>query len=190
MSEFIDPEELPFTIDEVVSAGLLFLSVEAAQELARVLVDVGPGMIASREERRARWRDSGVVEAHWMPLNAWSYPDELLPALASLSRDAEMRAVFLMEARWQSRYRMVVTRMQSEALERAGLMPGREEMVRRATEDAVSVKDKRRLKSGLIIQGPKPPLPSTEMVRAAHTALAAERERWTADIARFRGRSA
>jgi hypothetical protein len=119
-------------------------------------------------------------------MGALGYPKELLPALASLSTDAEARALFLKEEAWRSVYRMVVARMQRQALEISGAMPSREEIIRRATEAAISKKDKQLLKQGLAFQGPPPPLPTTAMVSAAHAAVAAERAQWYAEVARFR----
>lgn len=190
MSEFVDPEELPFTEDELFEAGCLFISAEAARELARCLAELGPGLSEAREQRRAQWRASGVVDAHWMPLHAWVYPDELLPALASLSADAEARALFLKEDSWRGLYRRVISRMQQDALELSGAMPSREEIIRRAAEAAVTKKDKRLLKQGLVFQGPPPPLSTTAMVKAAHDALAAERAKWYAAVERYRGKRA
>ena len=188
MTDFIDPEELPFTEDELFNAACLFMSSNAARHMARHLADCGPGVIEAREERRAKWQASGIANAHWMPLHALGYPEDLLPALASLSHDAEMRALFLQEERWQSVYRMVVSRMQREALERSGAMPSREEMIRMASAVASTKKDERLLKQGLVVQGPPPSRPTTEMVSAAHAELSAERQRWAANVARFRTR--
>ncbi len=188
MTEFIDPEELPFTEEEVRRAGGLFLPSDAASEMARHLSDCGPQVIEAREERRASWRASGMSDAHWMPLHALCYPKDLLPALASLSRDAEARARFLKEDSWRNLYRGVVSRMQRETLERSGAIPSAEEMFRQATEAAVTRQEKRRLKNGFVFQGPPPPLPTTAMVTAAHAEVAAERAKWVADVERFRRR--
>jgi hypothetical protein len=185
MSEFIDPEELPFTEDEVCQAGCLFLPADAARAMAATLAECGPGVIVAREERRAAWRAAGMVETQWMPLHAWAYPKDLLPALASLSPDVASRAQFMMEARWQCVYQYTIGRLQQEALEAAGLVPSRAELIQRATAAAVTKKAKRELKVGLVVQGPPPPLPTTAMVVAAHAAVAAERVEWAAHVERF-----
>src|SRR5215813_10669767 len=102
MSNFIDPEELPFTTEELFDAARRFLPEAAARELAGVLTACGPDVISSRAERRAGWRAAGIPGADTMFLHAWAYPNELLPALASLSVDAERRALILMEHHWTS----------------------------------------------------------------------------------------
>lgn len=186
MTDFVDPEELPFTAEELFLAARGFLPEDAARDMANHLAECGLGLIVAREERRATWRAAGMVEAHWMPLHGLSYPAELLPALAALSPDAEARALFLMEERWRGVYRVVVSQMQRQALRESGVMPSDEEIIRRANEAATTKRAKRSLRNGLVVQGPPPPLPTTAMVTAAHAAVAREREAWHRDVERFR----
>jgi hypothetical protein len=101
VTTFIDPEELPFSADEVFHAGCLFLPTEAARAMAEHLEACGPDLIEQRRLRRAGWRAAGVPNADTLPLHGWVYPDELLPALASLSESAFARSLRLMEAHWQ-----------------------------------------------------------------------------------------
>lgn len=91
MTEFIDPEELPFTTAEVFEAALTFLPGDAARRMADRLTQCGPDLIAARTQRRAGWRAGGIPNSARMLLYGWVYPDELLPALAKLSPDAAAR---------------------------------------------------------------------------------------------------
>ena len=91
MTEFIDPEELPFTHAEIYAAAQTFLPGEAARQMADHLVACGPDLIAARSERRAGWLLAGVANAERRLLHGWVYPDELLPALATLSPGAAAR---------------------------------------------------------------------------------------------------
>ena len=90
-SNVIDPEELRFTSEEIYRAGCLFLSEAAARRMAEALVLAGPGLIAARTERRLGWKEGGIANADQLPLHGWVYPDELLPALGSLSIDLAAR---------------------------------------------------------------------------------------------------
>jgi hypothetical protein len=94
-SDLIDPEELPFTSDEIYRAGCRFLPEAAARGMAAALVDAGPGLIAARIERRAGWKKGGIVNADELPLQGWVYPDQLLSALSSLSPDLVKRVADL-----------------------------------------------------------------------------------------------
>jgi hypothetical protein len=120
-----------------------------------------------------------------MPLGALDYPEELLPALASLSPDTEMRALWLQEERWRDLYRLVVSQMQREAVDQLG---GESDQNVNAPSTEVGSKtfDEDRIGYVSITQGPPLPRPTTEMVRAAHAAVAVEREKWAADVERFR----
>lgn len=91
MSGIIDPEELPFTVEEIFDAARQFLSEHAARQMAEHLAECGSGLIEARADRRARWRDAGIPDADRRPLHGWVYPDELLPALARLSPDVANR---------------------------------------------------------------------------------------------------
>jgi len=85
VTEFIDPEALPFTAAEIFDAALTFLPADAARRMADHFTECGPDLIAARTERRAQWRAGGIPNAERMLLYGWVYPDELLPALAKLS---------------------------------------------------------------------------------------------------------
>lgn len=91
MAGYIDPEELPFTRDEIYRAGLSFLSEPEARLNADHLTECGAGLIEAREERRLGWRRGGILNADVLPLNGWVYPLQLLPALAELSPDVARR---------------------------------------------------------------------------------------------------
>lgn len=83
--DLIDPEELPFTEDELLRAARTFLPEEAAQKLAAHLAWCGPGAIEHRRERRKRWKQGGIANADQLFEHGWVYPEQLLPALAALS---------------------------------------------------------------------------------------------------------
>jgi hypothetical protein len=110
VGDYIDPEELPFTADEVYRAGLSFLAEREARLNADHLAGCGPGVIEAREERRLEWRRGGILNADVLPLLAWVYPAQLLPALAELSSDVasrvdELRARLAIQAEHERRDR-------------------------------------------------------------------------------------
>lgn len=92
MGSFVDPEELPFTTDEIYRAGLSFLSEPEARLTADHLTECGPALIEAREERRAGWRRGGILNAAVLLLHGWVYPAQLLPALTTLSPDVARSA--------------------------------------------------------------------------------------------------
>jgi hypothetical protein len=94
---YVDPEELPFTRDEIYRASVTFLPESAAREMADHLTSLGPQLVAARVARRAGWQQARVAGARSMPLHAWVYPAQLLPALAKLSADVERRVVQLQQ---------------------------------------------------------------------------------------------
>jgi len=95
MTDYIDPEELPFTTDEIYRAACRFLPPETARVMADHLTTCGPDAIETREERRARWRGAGVANADTALFNYWVYPEELLAALSELSGDVAARVELL-----------------------------------------------------------------------------------------------
>ena len=95
MTKLIDPEELPFTADEIYEAGRTFLSPEQARMMADHLASCGPGVIKARKKRRAGWQRAGMPNAASTPLYGWVYPEELLPALEALSDEARQRVLDL-----------------------------------------------------------------------------------------------
>jgi len=82
VTEFIDPEELPFTHAEIYAAAQTFLPGEAARQMADHLVACGPDLIAARSERRAGWLLAGVANAERRLLHAWV----ILMSCSQLSR--------------------------------------------------------------------------------------------------------
>jgi hypothetical protein len=95
VAKLIDPEELPFTADEIYEAGRSFLNEEDARMMADHFATIGPGLIKARKMRRAGWQRAGVPNAATLPLYGWVYPDELLPALEALSSDVRQRVTEL-----------------------------------------------------------------------------------------------
>ena len=175
MSDFVDRDELPFTTEELFHAARLFMPTNAARMLAKHLTECGPGVISARAERRAGWRAAGIPGADTMLLYPWVYPDELLPALASLSADAERRALALMDDHWAGLRMATVEKGQHAAAESAGIT----EIFRQVRAAAEASADG------------SPPLPpqTGEMEAAADARVAEERRRWDGEVARFRGRA-
>jgi hypothetical protein len=97
VTDLIDPDELPFTVDEVFEAGRRFLPEDAARRMADHLADCAPALILARDERRAGWRKAGLPNADRNPLHGWVYPEELLPSLAGLSPELSVRVARLCE---------------------------------------------------------------------------------------------
>lgn len=98
MTDFIDPEELPFTTEEIFQAARMFLPEEAARRMADHLAECGPDLVAVRSQRRAGWLAAGIANAERMLLYGWVYPDELLPALTALSPEIAARVELLRRA--------------------------------------------------------------------------------------------
>jgi hypothetical protein len=185
VTEFIDPEELPFTTDELFRAGCCFLPREVAQEMAENLASCGADLIEARVQRRAGWRAAGIPNADTMKLGAWGYPDELLPALASLSSDVEARARFLVEDQWESLRQGLLNGEQWAAAERAGLVPSREDLLRQIKSTAVSPEDEAS-PLGLAISLPELPPLTPEMEAAVESQVAERCLAWDATVIRFR----
>src|SRR5215475_2124476 len=141
MADLIDPEELPFTTEELFDAARRFMPEDAARSLAEHLTECGPGVISARADRREGWRAAGIPGAETMFLHAWAYPGELLPALASLSVEAERRALILMEHHWTSLRASTISAAQQAAAERAGIIPTPEEILRQGRAAAASSGD-------------------------------------------------
>ena len=95
MPILIDPEELPFTRDEIYEAARTFLPKATAKRMADHLATIGPQLVEARTDWRAQWERGGIANAARLPLYAWDYPDELLPALAALSPEVEQRVIAL-----------------------------------------------------------------------------------------------
>ena len=91
MPAYIDPEELPFTTDEIRAAARRFLSEADARLVADTLTKLGPQLVRERSTRRVAWKAANLANADALPLHGWVYPAELLPALAELSVDAAAR---------------------------------------------------------------------------------------------------
>jgi hypothetical protein len=97
MGDYVDPEELPFTVIELFEAAKRFWPEENARRLAEHLGEVAPRLLEDRATRRADWKKRGHQDADSIPTYDWHLPPELFPALASLSpelsrRVAELRA--------------------------------------------------------------------------------------------------
>src|SRR5213594_4038988 len=101
-SSYIDPEELPFTAEEIYRAASLWLTDVDARQLADLLAEQGPFYIVERQRRREKWHRAGLPNAHRLPLSAWGYPEWLLPALAALTPSCEARARALMAGRLET----------------------------------------------------------------------------------------
>ena len=95
MTALIDPEELPFTSEEVYEAALQFHPPDAARRLADHLAECGPEVIAGRRALRRQLRASRYPRADRRPSGAWELPAELLPALEKLSESAARRVARL-----------------------------------------------------------------------------------------------
>jgi hypothetical protein len=94
-NDLLDPEELPFTSDEIYRAGCSFLPQVAARKMADALTAAAPGLVSARTERRTAWKTGGIINADELPLHGWVYSDDLLPALSSLSEDLAARVEML-----------------------------------------------------------------------------------------------
>jgi len=123
MSDLIDPDELPFTRDEIARAYRLFHPAETAEYVADHLAECGPGMIEDRAERRKQWEAAGIPNAATKPLHGWHYDEQLLPALASLSANVAERVESLMRARWDRARSARLNELRWKAAEAARLIP-------------------------------------------------------------------
>jgi hypothetical protein len=121
-----------------------------------------------------------------MRLHPWVYPDELLPALASLSADAERRALTLMEDHWAGLRRATAAAAQNSAAESSGIIPSRDEILRQVRAAAEASRGISLLEGGLAMRLPPLPPPTAEMEAAADARVAEDRRRWEGEVARFR----
>ena len=95
MQELIDPEEMPFTVDEIYEACLQFMPAGAARRYADDLAASAPDTRRHRRARRLRLRKAGYPEADRQPSGEWDYPPDLMQALEALSDDAVLRVAGL-----------------------------------------------------------------------------------------------
>ena len=95
VTQYIDPDELPFTTEEVYLAACRFLPEATARMMADHLTECGPGLIAARVERRAGWHRAGIPGAATAPIHGWVYPEELLENLSAMSAELAQRVVRL-----------------------------------------------------------------------------------------------
>lgn len=180
MTDYIDPEEIPFSQAEVARAGSLFMAPDDAFAMAAHLADCSQSVIAMREAKRARWRAQG----HPNPNSAnagWSYPEELLAALAALSVDCERRARGVLEAEWRGRRDATVREAALRAAERAGLVPTRREIEARIAAEYPSGR--------VPVIGyslPAIPAPTAAMREAGDAYMRELVAAWEHEVARFR----
>jgi hypothetical protein len=160
--------------------------VDSARAFAEHFAEIGPQLIAARVERRARRRAAGLPDADSMRFFPWHYPGELLPALASLSPDAESRALALMKDRWTLARAGSLLAQREAVAEQAGLPAGREEIIQQAKRAAEMERDKDPMFAGLAISFPPLLPPTREMDAVADALIAEQRRAWEEEVARFR----
>jgi hypothetical protein len=180
VAEYIDPEELPFSVAEVARAGSLFLAPDDAVAMATHLADCSESVIKLREAKRERWRAQG----HPNPTSAdagWSYPEELLAALAALSIDCERRARGVLEHEWKARRDATVQEAALRAAEHAGLVPTRKEIEARI---AAEYPTGRVPVTGYSL--PSIPAPTAAMREAGDAYRRQLVAEWEREVARFR----
>ena len=146
---------------------------------------IAPGYIEDRAKRREGWRLGGMANAETQPLYGWVHPAQLLPALASLSPDAEGRSLRVLETEWQGEYEAELHTARRTAAERAGLIPTREEIRRRI--EAELKESGRERPNGIAYRLPAPLPPATkEMEAEAEQRRAGKRHAFQEEVARFR----
>ena len=89
MSEttYLDPLELPFTLEEVFEALRLWVSDDAAAEMTDQFAETAQIDIQNRAERRERLLMAGVDDGGDRTNFRWLTPECLLPTLSVLSDD-------------------------------------------------------------------------------------------------------
>jgi len=179
MSDLIDPDELPFTRDEIARAYALFYPAEIAEEVADHLVECAPGLIEIRAQRRNEWAAAGIPNAATAPLHGWVYAEELLPALASLSPDVADRVESLMRSSWDRRRGARLNELRWKAAEAARLIPSREELLHRL-ESGVSGAP------AMAVSGLTLPQATAEMEEQAQAAAAVEEAKFRQAVESFR----
>jgi len=185
MTTLIDPDEFPFTTEEVYRAASKFMPTRVAREVADHLTECGPGLIDARAERRSTWQAAGIPNAGTLSLHGWVYPDELLPALASLSADALTRATRLAAEQWQSGRAAALQSARHAAAEQAGIIPSNEELLRLAEAADPSTSGRDRMAAGLAVTLPPLPLPTPAMIDMADSYVAEKQAAWRAAVAHF-----
>ena len=179
MSDVIDPDELPFTRDEIARAYRLFHPAETAEYVADHLAECGPGMIEDRAERRKQWEAAGIPNAATKPLHGWHYDEQLLPALASLSANVAERVESLVRARWDRARSARLNELRWKAAEAARLIPSREELLHRL-ESGVSGAP------AMAVSGLTLPQATAEMEEQAQAAAAVEEAKFRQAVESFR----
>ena len=182
MNELLDPDELPFTRDELARACGLFMPPEEAEFLADHSAALAPDYVATRAARRTEWQAAGIPNAATAPLYGWVYSEELLLALASLSESVAERVEPLMQDRWESMRRAHLNKLAEEAAIAAGLRPSREELIRQLPARA-------RKASAVAVRLPPIPPPTAEMEAQARAVASAEEATFRRAVETYRGRS-
>jgi hypothetical protein len=181
MSELLDPDELPFTRDEIARAFRLFYPEDVAESVADHFAECAPGLIEIRAERRAQWQAAGIPNAATMPLYGWHYDEELLPALASLSPDVAARVEQLVQDRWDSTRRSHLDRLREAAAVAARLIPSREELLQRLEAEFPHA-------NALAMHRQPIPPATAEMEEQARAVAAAEEAEFRRAVESFRHR--
>jgi hypothetical protein len=180
--EVLDPEEFPFTQEEVFQAMSLWWDEARSLEFAQSLAEVTRVGIEAREEQRARWPEGtlehfGIVRGQ---LRACDHTrvEGLWPSLSVISDSCAARVEAAMPLHWASLRRMYLTSEQRMAGIRAGTLPTRAQSAEHLRELKQSLGGK--LPSVLAVRGTPPKLPEAtdEMRRVAEANVEADRRDW------------
>jgi hypothetical protein len=181
----IDPEELPFSTEEIFHAARLWLTADDARQMADHLAACAPGIIDDRRELRASLDRTGVASAHEEGLHGWAYPEWLLPALSTLSSSAESRVQAMMEREWAQKRVAFLYAERLKAAEAAGVRPTREEMLSELKQRGLVP----RSRANVVVRDSVLPPPTAAAMLAAESRLEEEKHAWRALVAEARRRT-
>jgi|SRR5450432_786150 len=177
--EWLDPEEFPFTEDEVFQAATLWRNDSEARHFARELADLERKTAIQRTAHRAQMaarpadpdRIVLIVKRPEDPDSKW-----LWPALSVLSESCAARVRDGMSRRWESRKQHL--ELEAQVIELKSLKPVAE--VVRLTRAGGNQEEIRSLVKQLRHDGIGLKEPTEEMRRAASETIELEKAAWLA----------
>ncbi|MEO6210715.1 MAG: hypothetical protein ABIQ10_11375 [Gemmatimonadaceae bacterium] len=174
---WLDPEEFPFSQEELFDAVSLWMGSDDVWKLTEQLAKSSRDSVQMREEQLLRWRKASPSYArdpNEPRLGDFMQIDWLWPALSVLSPSTAARTEEWMAEWWKFRERMeLITAQKKAAVASGGYFMG-EDVLKQLRAAGVNVD---RMQSQLDPRA-KLPEPTSEMRRAVSEIIDAERSTW------------
>lgn len=188
--EWIDPEEFPFTEEEVFQAAVLWKESAEARRFAQHVADTERTR-AAREARSAAERvrhseRTGEVITFVSGSIGTPHADWLLPTLSVLSASCSKRVEDVMAVHWRQRMDSVLSAYQAEAWKRAGFIPTPEELIAVGSDETKIRAMLEEVRRNILPRSQ----PTEETVRAASEEVEREKRAWLALAAECNSRLA